>query len=183
MNCKKRKDRRTSKSSLEHLWKKIKKILQDKDIPQNLKKKIFDQCILTTLTYGCQTWKMTKGNIRLIRTAQRKMERRMLNIKQSDRIRCSDIREQTKVIDVIRYITKQKAKWAGHIAKMDNNRWTKITTDWTPRDRKRSKGRPQRRWRDDIEECFGNTWSRTAKERPVWRKQTEGYIQQWMDIA
>ena len=107
----------------------------------------------------------------------------MLHIKQTDKIRCTEIRNRTKVIDIVRYITKNKAKWAGHIARMEDNRWTKRSTEWTPRTEKRSRGRPPRRWRDDIEKIFGNTWTRAAQERTLWKMRTEGYIQQWMDTA
>ena len=31
-------------------------IFLDEDIPINLKKKVFNQCVLPTMTYGCQTW-------------------------------------------------------------------------------------------------------------------------------
>ena len=39
---------------------KYKEIFENKDIPINLKRKVFNQCILPTLTYGCQTWTLTK---------------------------------------------------------------------------------------------------------------------------
>ena len=162
---------------------KHKEILQNKEIPTNLKKRVFDQCILPTLTYGCQTWKINKGTIRKIRTAQRKMERKMLNIKQTDRIKNSDIRKKTKVIDIVKYVTKAKASWAGHVARLQDNRWTRRTTEWTPRQGKRARGRPPGRWRDDLEQHFGKTWTRTAQERAKWKRQTEGYIRHWMDIA
>ena len=107
----------------------------------------------------------------------------MLNIKQKDRVKCSEIRERTKVIDIIQYITKTKAKWAGHVARLRDNRWTNRATVWTPRDRIRSRGRPPARWRDDLEQYFGTTWTRTAQDRTEWKRQMEGYIQQWMDTA
>ena len=107
----------------------------------------------------------------------------MLGIKLTDRIRCTEIREKTKVIDIIEYTTKTKAKWAGHVARMKDNRWTIRTTEWTPRDMKRSRGRQKRRWRDDLEEYFGTTWPRKARNRDEWRILTEGYIQQWMNMA
>ena len=46
------------------------------------------------------------------------------NVKQ-DKIPCSEIRKRTKIIDIIEHALKQKWKWAGHIARMKNNRWTK----------------------------------------------------------
>ena len=35
----------------------------------------------------------------------------------------------TNIIDIIEYILKQKSKWAGHIASMKDNRWTKCCTE------------------------------------------------------
>ena len=39
---------------------KNKEILQDKQLPISLKKQVMDQCILPTMTYGCQTWSLNK---------------------------------------------------------------------------------------------------------------------------
>ena len=72
-----------------------------------------------------------------LRTAQRAMERKMLDLRLQDKIPCSEIRKRTKVIDIIEYTLKQKWKWAGHIARMKDNRWTKrkpnhrsVSFDW-----------------------------------------------------
>ena len=48
---------------------------------------------------------------------------------------------------------------------------------------KRSRGRPSRRWQDDITEKEGTTWSRKATDRRQWKTLMEGYIMQWMDKA
>ena len=74
-------------------------------------------------------------------------------------------------------------KWAGHIARMKDNRWTKRCTEWQPRRGKRSRGRPSRRWQDDITEKEGTTWIRKATDRRQWKTLMEGYILQWMDKA
>ena len=76
-----------------------------------------------------------------LRTAQRAMERKMLDLKLKDKIPCSEIRKRTKIIDIIEYTLKQKWKWAGHIARLEDNRWTKRCTEWQPRRVKRSRGR------------------------------------------
>ena len=59
-----------------------------------------------------------------LRTAQRAMERKMLDLKLKDKIPCSEIRKRLKNIDIIEYTLKQKWKWAGHIARLKDNRWT-----------------------------------------------------------
>ena len=65
-----------------------------------------------------------------LRTAHRTMERKILNPKLQDKIPRSEIRNRTKKIDIIEYILKQKWRWAGHIARMKDNRWTKRCTEW-----------------------------------------------------
>ena len=74
----------------------------------------------------------------------------IINIKLQDKIPCSEMRKRTKIIDIIEYTLKQKWRWAGRIARMKDNRWTKCSTEWQPRRGKRSRGRPSRRWQDDI---------------------------------
>ena len=63
---------------------KNKEILQDKQLPISLKKQVMDQCILPTMTYGCQTWSLNKQMTNKLRTAQRAMERKMLDLKLKD---------------------------------------------------------------------------------------------------
>ena len=51
---------------------------------------------------------------------------------------------------------------------MHDNRWTKRCTEWQPREGRRNRGRPARRWRDDhIEVTAGKTWMRKTKDRGV----------------
>ena len=80
-------------------------------------------------------------------------------------------------------MTNTKWKWAGHVARMNDNRWTVRCTEWQVRNGKRSRGRPRRRWHDDIQHWQGATWSRKARDRQQWRELAEGYFQQWRDTA
>ncbi|KAE9419416.1 hypothetical protein Angca_005030, partial [Angiostrongylus cantonensis] len=44
------------------------------------------------------------------------------------------------------YVKQSKIRWAGHVMRMNDNRWTKAVSDWIPRDVKRTAGRPPTRW-------------------------------------
>ena len=48
------------------------------------------------------------ASLNKLRTAQRAMERKMLDLKLQDKIPCSEIRKRTKIIDIIEYTLKQK---------------------------------------------------------------------------
>ena len=143
--------------------------LKEKNIPICLKRKIMDTVILPSLTYGAETWSLTKHQMKKLAVAQRSMERSLLGVTRKDKIRNEIIRERTKIKDVVNTTKELKWKWAGHVARMKNHRWAKITTEWTPRDCKRSRGRPKRRWRDELEEDMGTTWMRKAQDRVMWR--------------
>ena len=128
-----------------------------------------DQCVLTTMTYGCQTWSLNKQLTNKLRTAQRAMERKMLDLKLQDKVQCSEIRRRTKITDIIENTLKQKGRWAGHIARMKDNRWTKSCTERQPRRGKRSRRRPSRSWQDDVTRTEGTTWIRKATGRRQWK--------------
>ena len=67
--------------------------------------------------------------------------------------------------------SKRPEKQMGwHVARMEDKRWAKITTEWYPRDCKRARGKPKRKWRDEIEEKVGNNWMRVALDRVTWRQ-------------
>lgn len=147
------------------------------------RKRVFNQCVLPTMTYGAETWTTTKKLETKLKTAQRAMERSMLHISLRDKIRCTEIRKRTGVKDIIEKIKEAKWRWAGHVARMDDNRWTRRITDWQPRMGKRRRGRQKRRWRDDLTSYRGTTWIRQAADRKIWKEHEEGYIQQWIDTA
>lgn len=144
----------------------------------SLRRKVYNQCVLPSMTYGCETWSTTKFLESNLISAQRAMERQMLHISLRDRIRSTTIRSQTGVDDILNKIKKSKWRWAGHVARMKDNRWTKRLMEWKPRTGKRRGGRQKRRWRDDITSYMD---TRAAADRKTWKDHEEGYIQQWID--
>ena len=90
-------------------------LLTDMKIPLTMRRRIFDQCILTTLMYGAETWSTTKEMEHKLRTTQRAMEGRMLNLTLLDKVKHTDKRQKTKVKDIIVKIKEMKWRWAGHL--------------------------------------------------------------------
>ena len=75
---------------------KYKEIFQNEEIPICLKRNVFNQCIIPTMTYGDQTRSLTKDIVKKLGAYQRKMEGKTKGQKQIDRIPNSTIRERTK---------------------------------------------------------------------------------------
>ena len=84
---------------MELFWK-HKETIQDRQ-------QVMDQCVLPTMTYGCQTWSHNKQLTSKLRTVQRVMERKMLDLKLQDKLPSSEMRKRTKIIDIIEYTLKQ----------------------------------------------------------------------------
>jgi hypothetical protein len=76
-----------------------------------------------------------------------------------------------------------KWQWAGHINNRTDNRWGKRVLEWRPRLGKRSVGRPQARWSDDLRRMAGRSWMRVAEDQARWRDIGEAYVQQWTVIG
>uniref|UniRef100_A0A7I4Z666 Reverse transcriptase n=1 Tax=Haemonchus contortus TaxID=6289 RepID=A0A7I4Z666_HAECO len=59
--------------------------------------------------------------------------------------RSSELRRRTKVRYAVEYAENSKIRWAGHVMRYSDDRWTNVT-DWIPRDVKRTLGRPPARY-------------------------------------
>jgi len=158
---------------------KYRDIMQSK-IPMCLKRKVYHQCIQAAMTYGCQTWALTKRMRDRLCTTQRSMERAMLGISRLDKQTKVWIRQKTGLQDIIVRIKQLKWQWAGHIARTTDNRWTRNITEWIPLEGKRKQARPKTRWEDEIVQVEGVTWARVAQDRKRWKYHEEAFIQQWI---
>ena len=68
---------------------------------------------------------------------------------------------------------RRKWRWAGHAARFEDRRWTKLALDWIP-DGRRRQGRPTKRWEDDLIDFVstrhvGMRWDTLAKDRTAWK--------------
>jgi hypothetical protein len=147
-------------------------------LPIKFKKQIMDSCLLPSLTYAAQTWKFTLKIRNKIKTCQRSMERSITNIKKTQKIRHSIIRNKTNVIDAVTYAMKLKWKWAGHVARMQDKRWTKNVTSWAGPSGKRKRGRPYMRWSDEIRKISGTNWTEKAQDRTNWLTLEEAFTRE-----
>ena len=63
-----------------------------------LKRQVYNSWVLPAMTYGAETWTLTKQAQNKLAAAHTKMERSMLNVTYKDRMTNIWVRERTKVI-------------------------------------------------------------------------------------
>lgn len=59
------------------------------NIPISTKAAVWGSCVQPSLSYGAQTWALTKSNIKRLQTTQRAMERSMIGVKERDKIKAT----------------------------------------------------------------------------------------------
>ncbi|KAE9420198.1 hypothetical protein Angca_005613, partial [Angiostrongylus cantonensis] len=108
---------------------------------------LFDSTVLPALTYASETSSLRKQDERSLSVIERAVERTMLGVSRFTQVRdgnrSSDLRQRSKAV---LYAKQSKIRWAGHVMRMNDNRWTRAVSDWIPRDVKRTEGRPPTRW-------------------------------------
>ncbi|KAI5642043.1 hypothetical protein NE865_05735 [Phthorimaea operculella] len=103
--------------------------------------------------------------------------RRDATISILNKYRCS----KAGIIHVGKKSARLKWDWAGHVCRMHPDTWAILATKWIPQDGRRRRGRPRRRWRDDID-AFLQNWQSEAQDRDEWRNRGEAFAQQWDTI-
>lgn len=166
-------------------WKKfwaLKEILKG-NYSLHMKKTVYDTCLLPCLLYGCQTWIFTSRVKQKIKCSQTSMERSMLKIKKIQKLKSEHIRQKTKLTDCLRHALLLKWRWAGHISRYTDRRWTIEATRWKGPEGKRNIGRPMKRWTDEITHIAGKDWIKLGKDRESWKRMEETFTQSGVHIS
>ena len=88
---------------------------------------------------------------------------------------------RAKVVDWVEEQRRRKWRWAGHVARRDDGRWTARMLDWAPAARLRRVGRPTLRWEDSIANFAkdaGINWREKAQDRGEWEELEPIYVKQ-----
>ena len=101
---------------------KVENIMKSRKSSMKIKRRLLNECILPVMTYGSETWTLSKPIIEKLSVAQHKMERIMLGITLRDKKRNSWIRQQMGPTNIPKYVKKSKHRWAGHISRFTDNR-------------------------------------------------------------
>jgi hypothetical protein len=77
---------------------------------------------------------------------------------------------------IVRYVKRKRMAWLGHVMRMEGERIPNRVLEWKPMGR-RNRGRPRKRWIEDIEkdvQIMGiRGWRKLCKERAEWKEITE----------
>uniref|UniRef100_A0A146MAV6 Uncharacterized transposon-derived protein F52C9.6 n=1 Tax=Lygus hesperus TaxID=30085 RepID=A0A146MAV6_LYGHE len=141
---------------------------------------IYRTIIRPVVTYGSETWVLTAANERLLNCWERKVLRKIFGAICENgtwRIRTNaELRRLYGEPDIVAFIKRGRCRWLGHVERMPAERYPKKALNGAPGGR-RLRGRPRRRWLEDVEDdltALGvRRWRLLAQDRKEWSSIAE----------
>ena len=159
-----------------------KTVWNNPDISLKLKVRLYKALILPIATYACETWTLKKSDEQLLLVFEMRCLRAILRVTRRDRIRNEVIRNrlgvESTIIDAIR---SRRMGWFGHVIRRPSHSMVSVAyrTDF---DNPRPRGRPPKRWKDQIMHDSGITLMEAemeALDRGKWKdriKRSKGPV-------
>jgi hypothetical protein len=150
-------------------------LLKERNIPVHVKVHIYTSILRPILLYGSETWTLTTKLKSKLQAAEMRVLRLIHGVTKLDHIRNDTIRSELQIEPLLTYIEKSQLRWYGHIKRRGPENLTKKLLDWKPPG-KRNKGRPRKRWLDNIKEILDResiniyTANIMCQNRGIWRK-------------
>ena len=158
---------------------KLKKIWSSKAISRRTKLRLYKTLVVPVLLYGCETWKMNKGDNKAVDVFLNKCLRRIFNIQWQDHISTEELLRRANMNPLSEEVKWRRWKMIGHILRQDQNNDCNTAMTWAPEGRRR-RGRPKTTWRRTVEkerdEAGWTSWAEartSAADRVTWRRSVE----------
>lgn len=127
------------------------KEIMRRNISRNTKLRILKTYIFSILTYGCESWTLSPKLNNKIQSFENWCYRKMLNIKWQDHICNSEVlrRMNKSYFELLTIIKKRKLHYAGHILRGSSGQLLLDVVEGGV-EGKTPRGRPRRKWWDDL---------------------------------
>jgi hypothetical protein len=103
-------------------------LLSSQLLSKNLKIRIYRTIILPVVLYGCETWSLTLREEHRLGVFENRMLRRIFGPKRDEvtgewrKLHIEELHDLYSSPSIIRIIKAKRMRWAGHVARMGENR-------------------------------------------------------------
>ena len=141
----------------------LEKIWNSKSISRRTKLRLYKTLVVPVLLYGCETWKMNKGDDKRIDVFHSTCLRRILRIDWKDHVTTPELLEKAGMKPLSKEVKRRRWKMIGHILRKDQKGDCNIAMTWAP-EGKRKRGRPKTTWRRTVEKVRKDAGWRSWEE-------------------
>jgi hypothetical protein len=150
--------------------------MKSRIISRNTKTLLYKTLIRPALTYGAETWVLTKQDKQPLSIFERKILRRIYDpVMDRGRWRVRTNQELCQLFgenDIVKFCKLSRLRWAGHVIRQDDDLSNRVLL--SEPGGKRPRGRPRLRWVDGLEEDVARlgwrNWTTVAQNREGWKK-------------
>ena len=100
---------------------KLRKIWSSKAISRRTKLRLYKTLVVPVLLYGCETWKMNKGDNKAVDVFLNKCLRTIFNIQWQDHISTEELLRRANMNPLSEEVKWRRWKMIGHIPRQDQN--------------------------------------------------------------
>lgn len=152
-----------------------KRVWDNAILTTNTKMKVYQACVLSTLTYASEAWTLYYRQEQRINAFHLRCLRRILGMTWQDRISNKNVLTQAGTPSMFSILTQRHLRWLGHVSRMQDRRIPKDVLYGELATRSRPKGRPHLRFKDvgkqdmKARNIDPTCWEATAADRSQWR--------------
>lgn len=159
-----------------------KTFLGKKEISNTTKTRIYNSIVVPRMTYGCETWPLTKNLENKLRAAEMRYMRKIAGKTRWDKCHNIEILDSLKQKPITVKIEEKQLKWYGHVQRMEPDSLTRRVVE-SKRIGGRKAGRPRMTMEQRIQEIATKRHKNIgelrvmAKDRKNWRRWVETPVQ------
>jgi len=165
----------SSLASLDNIW-------RARNVSMKNKILLMRSIIMSTLLYACESWTVSKQDEKRLRAFEMKTYRRLLRITWKDKRTNEWVKdricevcgyEPESIVDVMK---RRKFRYFGHLVRGGGTARAVMEGEMQG---SRGRGRPQRKWMDDLKDWSGEgsiTLNRMTMDRERWRQAVYSWV-------
>ena len=100
----------------------VKRLWTNNGIQLNTKIGVYKAAVLTSLLYGCETWTLTKKQVRRLEKFHQSTLRKIARIKWFHKVTNYEVLSRCNISSLQSMIDKARLRWTGHVIRMKDDR-------------------------------------------------------------
>ena len=142
--------------------------------------RVLQSCIFPVAIYGCEAWTPLRADIKRLIAFEMTCYRKLLQISWTQKITNDEVRSRLNITcsHLLKHFKKQKLSYFGHVKRHDT--LEKAILEGKV-EGKRKRGKPRRRWADDIKEWLKMSVVQAgslAQDRDAYRRSVQAATRQ-----